>query len=179
MLLAHETALIVIDVQGKLARVVEDSEGAIARIQKLIKIATILEIPITLTAQVPEKIGSTIPEVAGLLPGVLDIPRTSFSVFRSPQICAWLGNLGRPNVLICGFETHICLYQSAVDLLNAGYVVHLVTDCTSSRVDYNKQIALTMLARAGVYLTTVEMLMFEILRDARHPQFKELAALIK
>ena len=79
MLLAHETALIVIDVQGKLARVVEDSEGAIAQIQNLIKIATILEIPITLTAQVPEKIGSTIPEVAGLLPGVLDIPRTSFS----------------------------------------------------------------------------------------------------
>lgn len=179
MLLAHESVLIIIDVQGKLARVVENNEACINKIKKLIQIAKVLEIPTMLTAQVPEKLGSTIPEVAELLPGLCDIPRTSFSVFRNAQICANLGNLGRPNVIICGFETHICLYQSATDLLNAGYAVHLVADCTSSRVDFNKQIALTMLTKAGVHLTTVEMAMFEMLRDAKHPRFKQLASLIK
>ena len=179
MLNTQESVLIVIDVQGKLARVVAESEQVIRKIQQLVQGAKALEIPIILTNQVPEKLGDTIPEIADLLAGQHQVSRTSFSVFREVQVMSQLGSLGRKQVILCGVEAHICLFQSALDLLNAGHEVVIITDAMSSRHLSDKEVALQAVSAAGAQLRSVEMLLFELVRDARHPQFKTIAALIK
>ncbi len=179
MLNTQDAILIVIDVQGKLARVVADSERVIGKIQTLVKGAQALQLPIILTNQVPKKLGDTIPEIAELLPEQTQISRTSFSVFRELEVMSQLANLGRKQVILCGVEAHICLFQSALDLLQAGHEVVLVADAVSSRDNEDKQIALQAIKAAGAELRSVEMLLFELMRDARHPKFKTIAALIK
>jgi nicotinamidase-related amidase len=179
MLNLSDAVLIVVDVQGKLARVVENSDNVIGQIQKLVKGMLALEIPIILTAQVPEKLGGTIEEIAALLPGHEQISRTSFSVFRSIEMLNRLAELKRTQIILCGFETHICLYQSALDLMNSDYEVYLVVDGTSSRHGVDKDTALIRVDSEGGKLTTVEMTLYELMRDATHPAFKAVARIIK
>jgi len=179
MLNLSDAVLIVVDVQGKLARVVEGSEEMIGQIQKLVKGLLALEIPIILTNQVPEKLGGTIEEISGLLPDHEQISRTAFSVFRSVEVLNRLADLKRKQVILCGVETHICLYQSALDLMNSKYEVYLVVDGTSSRRGGDKDVAIKRVSMEGVNLTTVEMTLFELMRDARHPAFKSIAKIIK
>jgi nicotinamidase-related amidase len=179
MLDKQRTILIVIDVQGNLARVVNESEKRINNIIRLIKGMQALEIPILLTTQVPQKIGSTIPEVAEVLTGVNEIPRVSFSVMRTPEVVEGLRQSGRTQVVLCGFETHICLYQTSLDLLAEGFEVYLGVDVTASRSEENKAVALTELSALGVHLVTSEMMFFSLLKGADNPAFKTIANLIK
>lgn len=179
MLTLRDAVLIVIDVQGKLARVVEDSEHMIGQIQKLVKGMLALEIPIILTAQVPEKLGGTIEEITKFLPDLEQFSRTAFSVFRSIEILNKLAELKRKQIILCGFEAHICLYQSALDLMNSDYEVYLVVDGTSSRKGVDKETAIRRVNAEGGKLTTVEMTLYELMRDARHPAFKTVAKIIK
>ncbi|MFH1446138.1 MAG: hydrolase [Chloroflexota bacterium] len=179
MLNSEESILVVIDVQGKLVHVVEDSSLILTNIQKLIMGAQALNIPIIVTNQVPEKLGTTTPEIAELLPEVEPISRTSFSCLREIQFMVRLNELACKQIILCGLEAHICLYQSALDLLEAGYEVYYVVDAISARAAVNKQTAITRVIAAGAKLTTVEMLLFEMLRDARHPAFKAIAKIIK
>jgi isochorismate hydrolase len=179
MLDEQRAILVVIDVQGNLARVVNESEKRIESIIKLIKGMQALNIPILLTAQAPQKIGGTIPEVAALLPGVVEIPRLSFSVMGTPEVFSALKMSGRTQVVLCGFETHICLYQSSLDLLEQGFEVFLGVDATSSRMEDNKLTALNELRAQGVHLVGTEMILFSLLKSANHPAFKTIAKLIK
>ena len=179
MLTPETTLLIVIDVQGNLARVVAESESAIRAVAQLVEGVKLLEIPVLLTAQVPEKIGHTIPEISGLLPDQADLPRVHFSVWQDAAVQQAIRNSGRQQVLLCGFEGHICLYQSSLDLLAQGFEITLVADAVSSRNSYNKAIALQELTNQGVHLTTVEIALFSLLRSAQHPAFKSISKLIK
>ena len=179
MLTPETTLLIVIDVQGNLARVVAESEQAIRAVSQLVEGAKLLEIPVLLTAQVPEKIGHTIPEIASLLPDQTDLPRVHFSIWQDFAVQQAIRNFGLHQVLLCGFEAHICLYQSSLDLLAEGFEVTLVADAVSSRNPYNKAIALQELANQGVHLSTVEMALFSLLGSAQHPAFKLISRLIK
>ena len=179
MLEIKKTVLMVIDAQGRLARVVSQSELACRQVGRMVTAADLLSIPVLLTAQAPEKIGHTIPEIAALLAGQLEYPRVTFSVMGAPALVSALEELARTQVLLCGFETHICLYQAAIDLLGAGYEPWLLTDATSSRNPADKETALLEMSRCGVHLTTVEMALFSLLRAADHPAFKQISALIK
>ena len=179
MLTPENTYLVVIDVQVNLARVVAESELAILAVSQLVEGAKLLEIPVLLTAQVPEKIGHTIPEIAGLLPDQADYPRVHFSVWQDAAVQQAMRSSGRSQLLLCGFEAHICLYQSSQDLLAEGFEVYLAADAVSSRNPSNKAIALQELSSQGVHLTTVEMALFSLLRSAQHPAFKSISKLIK
>ena len=179
MLSPETSLLVVIDVQGNLARVVADSESAIRAVEQLVQGASLLEIPVLLTAQVPEKIGHTIPEIAGLLPDQADLPRVHFSIWQDAAVQQAIRSSGRRQLILCGFEAHICLYQSSLDLLAEGFEVTLAADAVSSRNLYNKDIALQELSKQGVHLTTVEMALFSLLRSAQHPAFKAISRLIK
>lgn len=179
MLTPENTLLMVIDVQGNLARVVAESESAIRAVSQLVEGAKLLEIPVLLTAQVPEKIGHTIPEVAGLLPKQNDLPRVHFSIWQDPTVQQAIRNSERRQLLLCGFEAHICLYQSSLDLIGEDFEVYLAADAVSSRNPYNKEIALKELSSQGVHLTTVETALFSLLRSAQHPAFKAISRLIK
>ena len=179
MLTIEDTILIVVDAQGRLARVVAESETAIERLCILVKGAKLLGVPTLLTAQAPEKIGHTIPEIASLLPEQADLPRITFSIWRDQAVRQAVQALSRKQMLLCGFEAHICLYQSAMDLLAQGFEVYLVTDAVSSRRLSDKSTALAELLACGVHLTTVEMALFTLMRDAQHPAFRAVSALIK
>ena len=179
MLTLETTLLIVIDVQGNLTRVVSESENAIRAVSQLVEGAKLLDIPMLLTAQVPEKIGHTIPEVAGLLPDQVDLPRVHFSIWQDPAVQQAINSSGRRQLLLCGFEAHICLYQSSLDLIGEDFEVYLAADAVSSRNPYNKEIALRELSSQGVHLTTVEMALFSLLGSAQHPAFKLISRLIK
>ena len=179
MLNPETTLLVVIDVQGNLARVVAESASAIRAVGQLIQGSWLLGIPVLLTAQVPEKIGHTIPEIAGLLPDQTDMPRVHFSIWQDAAVRQAIRNSRRQQLLICGFQAHICLYQSSLDLIAEGFEVYLAADAVSSRNPYNKTIALQELSNQGVHLTTVEMALFSMLRSAQHPAFKSISKLIK
>lgn len=179
MLTPENTLLIVIDVQGNLARVVAESEPAIRAVARLVEGAKLLEMPVLLTAQVPEKIGHTIPEIASLLPDQTDLPRVHFSIWQDETVRQAILVSGRRQLLLCGFEAHICLYQSSMDLSDAGFEVYLAADAVSSRDPYNKKIALHEQSSQGIHLTTVEMVLFSLLRSAQHPAFKSISRLIK
>lgn len=179
MLTQENSLLIVIDVQGNLARVVAESAAAIRAVSQLVQGATLLGIPALLTAQVPEKLGSSIPEIADLLPGQADLPRTHFSIWQDDAVRQTIRNTQRRQLILCGFETHICLYQSSMDLLAEGFEVYLAADAVSSRSAINKSTALQELANQGAHLTTVEMALFSLLRSASNPAFREVSRLIK
>ncbi|MGI6260072.1 MAG: hydrolase [Anaerolineaceae bacterium] len=179
MLKQEQTLLVIIDVQGNLAKVVSDAEAANQNVHRIAQAGLALELPIILTAQAPEKIGHTTPELRQILPDHHEYPRLSFSVWADTAVRAAIEETGRKQVLLCGFEGHICLYQTAMDMLAEGYEVYMLTDAISSRSLYNKETALRELSAQGVHLTTVEMALFSILRDASHAQFRTISRLIR
>ena len=179
MLESNNCFLVVIDVQGNLAKVVADSEYANENVRKLILGSLELGLPIFLTAQAPEKIGHTTETIHALLPEHHEYPRTSFSIWQDKALREAIVKTGKKQALLCGFESHICLYQSAIDLQKNGFEVWMVADAISSRSLQNKEIALSELRAEGVHLSSVEMILFALLRDALHPSFKAISKIIR
>jgi nicotinamidase-related amidase len=180
MLTINNTALLVIDVQGKLAQLMDQKEELFANLKKIIKGAQVLELPLIWTEQVPKKLGATTPEIAELLvDSAQPISKASFSCCGVQPFMAALEQLNRRQILVTGIETHICVYQTALDLLAQGYEVHLVVDAVSSRRAENKQIGLDRMNEAGATLTSTEMALFELLRVAEGDKFRQIARIVK
>ncbi len=174
-----DSILIVIDVQGRLAYLMHHQDILFKHIQALILAADCLKIPIIFTEQVPDKIGFTIPEVANYFNNRTPIIKKSFSCFGSKEFQKTLSDLKREQVILCGIETHVCLYQTAVDLLEAKYQVQVVADAVSSRTQANKEAALHRIENFGATLTSTEMLICELIKTSEHPKFKEILKLIR
>lgn len=179
MLEINNCCLVVVDVQGKLAQLMTDKEALFKNVQILIQAARLLEIPILWCQQVPEALGPTIPEVAGLLTGIEPIDKASFSCCGEEKFNAELNSAGREQVLLCGIETHVCVYQTAMDLMEGGLDVTVVADAVSSRTAQNKEAALARLAGEGAHVSSTEMVLFELLKTSKHPQFRQIAKLVK
>jgi nicotinamidase-related amidase len=179
MLNEKDCCLVVVDVQGKLAGLMHDKETLFKNIRILIQAAKILDIPILWCQQVPAALGPTVPEIAELLGGCEPVNKSSFSCCGCEEFNSKLEELGRKQVLLCGIETHVCVYQTAVDLIERDYEVDVIADAVSSRTPDNKQIGLNRIAAEGARLSSTEMALFEILRTADHPQFKQVAKLVK
>ena len=174
-----DCCLVVVDVQGKLAQLMHDKETLFKNISVLIQSAKILNIPILWCQQAPDVLGPTIPEIAQLLGGNEPINKVCFSCCFCREFNEKLQNLNRQQIILCGVETHVCIYQTAADLLEMDYDVDVVTDAVSSRTPENKQIGLDRISAEGARLTSTEMALFEILRTADHPAFKQIAKLVK
>jgi len=179
MLEIDQCCLVVVDIQGKLAQLMADKETLFQNARILIQAARILEIPILWCQQVPQSLGPTVPEIAELLSGVEPIDKASFSCAGHEPFNVQLESLARRQVLLCGIETHVCIYQTAMDLLAQDYDVTVVADAVSSRTPQNRQIALARLAAEGAAIASTEMVLFELLKTAQHPQFKPIARLVK
>ncbi len=179
MLEIQNACLVVVDVQGKLAQLMFDKESLFKNIRILIQAARILDIPILWCQQVPEALGPTVPEVAELLADEEPIDKACFSCCGDERFTAELNALGKEQVLLCGIEAHICIYQTAMDLMEGGLDVTIVADAVSSRTEQNKETALDRLSAEGANISSTEMALFELLKTARHPQFREIARLVK
>jgi nicotinamidase-related amidase len=179
MLETDHVVLLIIDIQGKLARLMHGKELLFNNVQKLIKGIRAIGIPILWVEQNPQGLGPTIPEIADLLTGVEPISKMSFSSCRNERFLRALKALNRKQVLIAGIETHVCVYQSAADLVALGYEVEVVVDAVSSRTTENKEIGLQKLRDARVALTSVETALFELLKMAEGKLFKEIIKIVK
>ncbi len=179
MLTTDKTVLVVIDMQGKLAQSMHRRELLFENVQKIIKGAQVLGIPMLITEQNPKGLGPTIPEIADLVPGVRRIPKLSFSCCGDESFSKELSGLQRRQVLLSGIEAHVCLYQTTVDLAASGYEVHVLADAVSSRTAENKAIGLQKMKDAGASITSVETALFELLRVAEGPVFKQIISIVK
>lgn len=179
MLKSESTCLVVIDIQEKLLRVMYNSEQLVKNCSVLIRMAKTLDIPILWSQQVPRAIGPTAEELVSLLEGVAAIDKSSFSCGGEGVFVAALDKLNPQTAILCGIETHVCVFQTAMDLIQKGLYVQVIADATSSRTPENKHIGLERMKAAGVVISSTEMLLFELMRDAKHPKFREMAKLIK
>ncbi|WMP10906.1 hydrolase [Vibrio parahaemolyticus] len=180
MLSKENTGLIVVDVQGKLATLMHESDALIENITKLVKGAKALDLPILWLEQNPERLGPTAEPIREVLESThLPITKYTFDGCKEATFKVAVENAKVDTWLVCGIESHICVYQTAVSLRQSGYRVELVTDCVSSRTAANKALALAKLTANGVVLTGLEMCLYEMVEDCRAPEFKEILALIK
>jgi len=165
--------------QGKLAQSMYRRELLFENVRRIIKGAQVLDIPILLTEQNPKGLGPTIPEVTELLPNVQRIPKLSFSCCGDEVFSKELSSLQRCQVLLAGIEAHVCLYQTTVDLIASGYEVHAVADAISSRTAENRVVGLQKMKDAGASITSVETALFELLRAAEGPRFRQIIDIVK
>lgn len=180
MLIPAQTILLVIDVQGKLAEQMHGKEKLFANLKRLVEGTKALGIPILWNEQYPKGLGPTIPILADMLKETTKpIEKNTFSAVGAAPFREALSGCGRRQVLVCGIETHVCVYQTVVDLLPLGYEVQVVTDAVSSRTKENKDIGLMRMRDAGALWTSTEMALFELVRIAEGPAFKTILSIIK
>jgi nicotinamidase-related amidase len=176
-LVAAESALLVVDVQEKLAPKIVDAAAMIRNIAFLLDAAPLVGVDVLATEQYPKGLGPTVPELAQRLPRRPD--KLSFSCCGVPGLTAGLRERGRTRVLLAGIETHVCILNTALDLLAEDFWVYLAVDATGSRGVIDQETAVRRLEGAGVILTTAETAVFEWTGGAAHPNFKKLSALVQ
>jgi nicotinamidase-related amidase len=180
MLEIDKTALIVIDIQDKLMpNALDRRETLIARTVKLIQCARALGIPVLVTEQNPQRLGGTNARVAETLEGVARLAKIEFGCMGNEAFRDALAASGRPQLLLAGMETHICVMQTALGAREAGYEVFVARDAVASMDAEEKEAGLDRMARAGVTLCTVQMAIFEWLRAAGTPEFRSLLPYLK
>lgn len=178
---ADQCALVVIDVQEKLLPPIFQKEQLVRNAQLLIRTAGILKIPALVSTQYAKGLGTTVPEVASLLPGIAAIDKTLFSCFGSDVFCSMVKRLPgqRTTLLLCGMESHICVAQTALAALREGYLVHVASDAVSSRTEWNWKIGLDRMRTAGAIISSTEMMIYELMRSSSSAAFKELLPHLK
>lgn len=172
-----ELALLIIDVQERLAGAMEFKvrEQVTANIRRMLALARELSLPALVTEQYPEGLGKTLDDIVADLPeGSKVHEKVAFSCLANEAFGAALAKTGRKTVVLMGMETHVCLYQTGLDLLDAGYRVFVPQDACSSRSRANWRTGLDLLTKAGAVVTSTETVMFQALRQAGTPAFKTL-----
>ena len=179
MLSRIDSVLIIIDIQGNLAQAMYDKENLFANNVKLIQGFKVFNLPIIFTEQIPQKLGLTIPVISQELNGIVPIAKEAFSCWDDRNFKDQLEGLSRRHIVLTGIECHVCVYQTALDLISNGYTVHLVIDAVSSRTPENCQVGIEAIKSAGAHFTSTEMVLFELLRTAADPKFKDIFKIVK
>lgn len=179
---SSNSILLIIDIQSRLggsmpnkvlSRVVENTVF-------LLKSASLLDVPVVASEQYPKGLGEYVPQISDNLPSTTQfIQKTSFSCCGSEEFISLLGRSGRKQIILTGMEAHVCVLQTAVELIERGFEVFVVGDSICSRRLDNYQNALERLAQLGCNLLSTESVVFEWLRDAKNERFKEIAALLR
>jgi len=178
-LIAEETLLIVIDVQEKIFSAMYEKEKTKQNICQLIEGIKVLKIPMVWTEQYPKGLGPTLRDIAFALKGIDLMEKITFSCLGDNAVLSKIKSYSKKQVLVCGIETHVCVYQTVQDLLEEGFDVQVVTDAVMSRQKSNYNIGLQKMSAIGATLTSVEMALFELQIVASGDNFKSLARIIK
>lgn len=175
-----KAALVVVDIQEGFRSVIPDFSEIAPRASTAVSGFLALGLPVLVTEQYPKGLGPTAEEIRLALPdGYETFEKTAFSSCGASPFVDKLTELGVSQVVLCGLETHVCVSQTAHDLIERGFQVHILCDCVTSRFEYNRLAGLQKMRRAGVIESSIEIALFELMRDAKHEQFKEIQALIK
>ncbi len=176
LLNSENCLLVAIDFQEKLVNMLTKDDSAV-KMGKLITAANLLNIPTIVTEQYPQGLGHTI---AGIdLSAVQVIEKTAFSAMQQEEFKTAVQTSGKKQIIIGGIETHICVYQTVAELLAEGFEVFVVKDACASRNKHEFECGIDIMRQAGAKITCLEIVLFELLRTSRHPQFKPVQALIK
>lgn len=175
----NRALLTVIDVQEPFRPLIQGMETVIANCSRLMRFCERLDIPVLVTEHYPERLGRTVPELAREIGGGGVIEKIHFSCAGDSGYVSRVEGTRRDQILLCGIETHVCVYQTAFDLLGRGCQVALAADAASSRRDQDRLLGLDRMREIGVQVMSAEMMMFEILRVARTDDFKAVADILK
>lgn len=173
------TALVLVDVQDKLLEVMQDKTTVARRAGRLLQGANVLQLPVLVTEQYPKGLGRTVSALARQFnAATLSDEKTRFSAC-SDAVIRRLEKFNTRSVVLAGLETHVCVLQTCLDLLEKGYVVALCVDATSSRRPIDKKAGIDRMVQAGALPATVESVLFELVGDAESPRFRELRSIIQ
>jgi len=178
-ILQNETAGVVIDIQEKLLPHIHEGEIILQNCLKLIEGLQILSIPILITQQYSKGLGSTVPSIIQKFSEFTYIEKISFSCYEEPAFAEKVLSMGKPDIILCGIEAHVCVLQTCLELLNAGLIPVVVEDCISSRKPNDKRIAIERMRQEGARITTLESLLFELNRCAGNQTFKSISGIVK
>ncbi|KAI7845477.1 hypothetical protein COHA_001025 [Chlorella ohadii] len=177
----NETALLVCDVQERFRPVISGFPAVVDTSCRMLRAAQALQLPVIVTEQYPKALGNTVEELREFIPAEAPVvAKTKFSMCTD-EVNAALDKLGGgvKRVLIVGIETHVCVLQTTLDLLERGYEVHVLVDGVSSQRLGDRSVALQRLAQSGAFLATSEMVMFQMMVNTAHPAFKAVSAICK
>ena len=174
---AHDTALLVVDVQEKLMPLIPLGQRIVWNIRRLIDGGKLLGLKVLASEQYPQGLGPTVPELASRL-GKL-ATKTEFSCAACDELFAQLDQHSIPKLLIAGIEAHVCVQQTVLDALAAGYRVYLAVDAVGSRFDVDRETSLRRMESAGATLTTTEAALFEWCQTSARPEFKQISSLVR
>jgi len=176
---AQQCCLLVIDIQSKLNPVMFDPVQAPEGAAKLLQAAGLLEVPTLVCEQYPKGIGATVEGLQQYIPTGCLFEKSTFSALADQSYRERFESLHKPQVVVCGIETHVCVLQSALDLLAKGASVFVVADATASRTKENHDAGLDRIRAEGGRIVTLEMVLFEWLKRSDSPHFKQISQLIK
>ena len=177
LLSALSSRLLIVDMQTKLLPAIRDGERVLARCVQLVRGAEILKVPVSATEQYPKGLGLTAPDLAELIPN-----RPEKLRFSCHECLDWAATdqaaVTRHQIVVAGIETHVCVLQTALDLLAAGFEVFVVVDAVGSRNQLDVETAIQRLADSGAHLVTAEMVLFEWCEVAGTAEFKQISKLV-
>lgn len=176
MLKASDALVIMIDMQEKLVNAT-NAENEVKQAEKIIKASEILNIPVLVSEQYPKGLGQTLPELKNDKEKYLE--KTSFSLLKEDSALDMIRLFHKKQIILFGIEAHICVYQTAMDLMKKGYEVYLIKDACKSRKEYEYNAGIDLMRQNGIKISCVEIALFELLESSKHPHFKEVQQLIK
>jgi len=175
----QDTALLVIDVQQPLLGLAWNCQELVANLHRLVGGCGILGIPVLVALQNPDRLGPLAPEVADALEGYPQFPKMAFSCWRDQALREAMKELGKASWLLCGIEAHVCVAQTALDLVPETDRLHVVADAVGSRARLNWEVGLARAAAAGAVISSTEMALFELMKQAGTDEFRAVQRLLK
>ena len=174
-----KTALLIIDIQDRLAAVMKHKEAVVTNCLHLIELSKMFNMPIVVTEQYPKGLGQTVEEIRKALPVYQPIEKLTFSCCDEAAFINEIKKLNKKNIILTGMETHICILQTCIGLLENGFNVHLVKDAVCSRSKENWRTAYEFMRDAGAVITCTETVLFQLLKIAGTEEFKAISKRIK
>lgn len=174
-----EAVLVIVDIQERLAAVMGERKKVIDNCLHLIELSKLLDIPVILNEQYPKGLGPTVSEIRDALQPYEPLEKLTFSCCKGPAFPERLAAAGRKKIILVGMETHVCVLQTCIGLLAAGYEVHAVSDAICSRTSENFRTAIEFMRDAGAVITCTETVLFQLLDKAGTEEFKIISKRIK
>lgn len=171
--------LLVVDIQERLLPSITDHAAVVAQSVQMIRAAAVLGLPVTVSEQYPRGLGATVPEISAAVQDATRLEKTAFSCCADTACRTRVTGLNRGHVLLVGIETHVCVQQTALDLLSLQMQPVVLADAVGSRRPFDRQVALDRMRAAGVIITTVESAIFELLHEAGTELFKRILPLVR
>ena len=173
---AENSLVMIIDIQERLVAAL-DKDIVVSKAVKVASAAKSLGIPVIVTEQYPKGLGNTVPQLKEVLPA--NAEKTSFNALLEAGMPEKIASCGKKQIVLFGIETHICVHQTAAALIEAGYEVYIIKDACASRNKYEFKQGIDIMQQNGAKISCVEIALFEWLKGAKNPKFKEVQALIK